>query len=175
MPGEFRERGDKLPAQPLRAFGDVLVFRQFERLKPRPTFPAELQGQVFERVQLVILDGKEACLQHAEPIVVSPAKRDRAQRVTREFRQRVVRDPLAAVKEERNFVAREDTTECVVIAVERAHDDRTIAEPAAGANVTKDFSSSDDGFGLCVGTGDQADAGCQIGIACCGLTEWFWL
>ena len=60
---------------------------------------------VLELINLLLLSGHQAGLKGCKPVIAQPAKGHRAQRAARQLGQRVMRHRLAAVEEERDFVA----------------------------------------------------------------------
>src|ERR1035438_8542754 len=90
---------------------------------------------------------------------LSPVEGDGAERVAREFGERVMCDAFAAVEKKRNFVAAENARERLVIAVKLADEHRAVAEAVAGADKFQDFARGKHSLGFGIRTGDEADGG----------------
>ena len=134
----------------------MFLVRDFQRPLPRAPFPAARERFVFQFVEVLFAGMNQTGLQRAEPIVVLPVECRRAQRVTRQLRQRVVRDPFAAVEKKGDFIAMKYAAQHVMVAVQRAHHDGHVAKTSATAHVTQNLSRGKRRFRLRVRADNDA-------------------
>src|ERR1039458_9982730 len=86
-----------------------------QRLAPFFAAPAEFKRGIFQPVNFRFGYGRESGFERGEPIITLPVEGDGAERVAREFGERVMCDAFAAVEKKRNFVAAENARERLVI------------------------------------------------------------
>src|SRR5882672_329934 len=98
----------------------MFIVSNFQRLLPDVSFPTARQRLVFQPVEVLLIIFHESRLQRAKPVLWLPTERHDAQGVTRQLGLRVVRDRLAAVEEERDFIPAKYPAQRVVIAIQRS-------------------------------------------------------
>ncbi len=172
--GEGCKRRDELAAQRFQSFSALVFMGDGQRLAPDLAFPAAGQRLIFQLVNRVFARGDQAALECAEPVVVPPTERHRANGKPREFRQRVVRHRRAPIHEERNFVAPKYAGDRGMIGLQPPHNDRAIAKPPARADMPPDFPRGQHGFTFRVGADGEAKVRGQRSEVR-GRTSDFWL
>src|SRR5205823_12023 len=113
--GELLKRRQHARLQTRQPCCEFRIVADRHRLLPDCPPPAACQRFIFQLVDFTLDGGRKAGLECRKPILVQPSERHGPQRISRQLRQRVVRNRLAPVHEKGNLVSRENSLYGVVV------------------------------------------------------------
>ena len=155
---QFHKRSDP----PLAPAVDRLGILAAKWRQPRLALPSARQGFVLQLIDRALVVRDQPGLQRAKPIVMKPRKRERAQRITRQLRQRVMRNRFTAVEEKWDSIVGQRPAHLVVVTFHAAQQNRRVAKPSASARKSQDFSRCQNRFRLRIRTQRQTNCGAGI-------------
>src|SRR5438477_5754047 len=171
MSAEFlrqkNQRSHQFLSQSFDPFAETGVVADVQPVLPSVTFQASGQSLVFQSIDLVLACWNQAGFQGAKPILPPPVECDCAQSGARQFGQRMMRNRLATIQKERDFITEKYSTQEVVILIELPHQNGSVAKSPALPHRAQNFTRRECGFGLAIGTlnqTDRLDAGTSVRI-----------